>query len=462
MNSLIQRTNMLFAKLNFWQSVLLLLLVAIVAAELLSSALSILIERELRSSMVFIAFVVTSAVSLPIVAFSIATIKNLDESRRSLKESNQTLQAVVTASPLPILFLDREGDVTMWNCAAERTFGWTEGEVLGRPLPTIPEDERDESEALRRKALWSEDLAGVELIRRCKDGSSIDVSVWTAPLRDAKGEIVGIMKVIADITERKRAESELHAAKEQAEYANRAKSEFLANVSHEVRTPLNAIIGFSEIIMNGLLGPIGVPKYIEYASDIHDSGKHLLEIINEILDLSKIEAGNYELHEGRVELPSCVDFAVRMFGERARDCGVRVETEIENGVPALLGDERAIRQMLINLLSNAIKFTPDGGVITVRAKRHETAGVILSVSDTGIGIGAEDLPKILEPFGQVESAYTRKHSGTGLGLPLVKLMIELHGGELEIDSEPGVGTTVNLLFPPERTVREEEAAARAV
>ena len=459
MKSLAQRTNKLFAKLSFWQSVLLLLLVAIIASELFSATLAFLIEGELRTYIVFITFVVTFAVSLPIVAISIATIKNLDKSRSSLKEANQTLQAVISASPLPILFLDAEGKVSMWNRAAERTFGWTEEEVLGRPLPIVPEDKRDESEALHHRALRCEDLSGVEVIRRRKDGSSLDVSIWTAPLRDAKGVIVGFMKVIADISERKQAEFELREAKERAEYASRAKSEFLANMSHEVRTPLTAIIGFSEIIKDGLLGPVAAPKYVEYASDIHYSGNHLLDIINDILDVSKIEAGNYELREATVALPSTIDFAVRMCAERARRSDIRLDTEIDDGIPALFGDERAVRQMLINLLSNAVKFTPEGGAITVHAAGQQGAGIMLSVSDTGIGIGADDLPKIIEPFAQVESAYTRKHAGTGLGLPLVKLMIELHGGTLEIDSEPGVGTTVRLRFPPERTVHWEEAVA---
>ncbi len=455
---MMDRINLFFAKLSPRKSVLLLLVLAIVSAEILSSILWFLFEGKVMLFFVFVAFVVTFIVALPIISFSIATIKNLDRSKASLKEANQSLRAVITASPLPIVFLDPVGKVKMWNPAAERSFGWTKKEVLGKPLPIVAPEQRHEHETLHEKTLRGEEVSGVELRRRRKDGSPIDVTAWTAPLRDASGESVGVLSVLADMTERKQAEEELRATKEQAQSANRAKSDFLAKMSHELRTPLNAIIGFSEIIKDGLLGPVGTPKYVEYAHDIHSSGAHLLDIINDILDMSKIEAGGYELQETLVDLPSCIDFAVRMFGQRAHERGIGLETQIEDGLPPLWGDERIIRQMLINLLSNAIKFTPEGGAITLEASRQDDGGIALAVADNGIGIAADDVPKVLEPFGQVESAFTRAHTGTGLGLPLVKLMVDMHGGHFGLNSEPGEGTTVTLSFPPQRCLHGRKGA----
>jgi signal transduction histidine kinase len=268
--------------------------------------------------------------------------------------------------------------------------------------------------------------------------------------------------VTSDITHLKRAEAELRQAKEQAELANRAKSAFLANMSHELRTPLNAIIGFAEIIQMEMLGPVGTERYLEYATDIGTSGHHLLNLINDLLDLSKIEAGKLELHEAWIDIPATVETCLRFVKERALNHGVELATELIGTLPPLWADERAMKQILLNLLSNAVKFTPQGGRVTVRAMIDGERRLRLAVSDTGIGIAEKDMPRVLEAFGQIDSAMNRKHAGTGLGLPLTRSLIELHGGVFSIESEPGKGTTVSARFPAQRTFSEEGGAAEPV
>jgi signal transduction histidine kinase len=243
---------------------------------------------------------------------------------------------------------------------------------------------------------------------------------------------------------------ELIIARDQAELANRTKSEFLTNVSHELRTPLNAILGFSEVIRDQTFGPVGTPVYREYAQDIHQSGTLLLDLITDILDMSKIEAGKFELREERVDPAELSNSVMRMIRDRAEAAGLTVEFEPATNLPELRADPRALKQVLLNLLSNAVKFTPNGGKIVLRVARAPDNSIVFSVRDTGIGIAAEDLPQAMALFGQIDGALSRKHAGTGLGLPLSRALVELHGGRLDLTSEPGVGTTVIVQFPPER------------
>ncbi len=265
----------------------------------------------------------------------------------------------------------------------------------------------------------------------------------------------GFVTLYSDATERRRAEDALRDAKEAAEIANRTKSAFLANMSHELRTPLNAIIGFSEIIEQELFGTIGSPRYKEYARDIHDSGTHLLNLINDILDVSKAEAGKIELQESSVRIGDVIDASIRLVGPRAREGGIKLSLPQYAHLPPLLADERRLKQVLLNLLSNAVKFTPSGGSVTLTANDEGAGGFVIRVIDSGIGMAGEDIPKALEPFGQVDSKLARKYEGTGLGLPLSKALVELHGGSLQIESEPGVGTTVTVVFPASRVVRQD-------
>jgi signal transduction histidine kinase len=233
----------------------------------------------------------------------------------------------------------------------------------------------------------------------------------------------------------------------EAEEASRAKSEFLANMSHELRTPLNAVIGFSELMQTQSLGPLGSPRYVEYASDISASGRHLLQLIDEILDLSKVEAGAMHLSEQTCDVAELLDSSVRIAGARARQAGIEMRVEVESGLPPVRGDDLKIRQVLLNLLSNAVKFTPPGGTISIRAGRDGTGGLRIAVTDTGIGIAPADLERVMQPFVQVESASTRSRGGTGLGLPLARRLAELHGGTVTLESHPGAGTTAVLRVP---------------
>jgi len=280
------------------------------------------------------------------------------------------------------------------------------------------------------------------------------VRTRSQPLR-RPGEIrpFGVVVSLADVTEQRASEEDLRRAKDEAETANRTKSAFLANMSHELRTPLNAIIGFAEIMRDELLGPLGAGHYREYASDIHQSGKHLLDLINDILDLSKVEAGRLELHEEDCDVPELLAASLRLMNERAHASDLRIEQRFPARLPLLHADARSLKQILLNLVSNAIKFTPSGGRIVISAEADADA-FRLTIADSGIGMTADGVKKALEAFGQVDSSLSRRYEGTGLGLPLTRALVELHGGRLEIESALGEGTRVTAVFPGERIIRE--------
>ena len=282
---------------------------------------------------------------------------------------------------------------------------------------------------------------------RREDGVYLWVMDRAVASRDATGRAVRISGVIAEITDQKAAEQALIDAKTDAEQSSRAKSEFLANMSHELRTPLNAIIGFSEILKTQIFGPVGSPQYVEYASDIWHSGRHLLDIINDILDLSRIESGKMSLTKERVDLRESSAQTLRMIETGAHARSIRIEVDFDTTPQIVVGDPRAIRQILINLLSNSVKFTPDGGLIRLTTHLDGDGNIRLSVRDTGIGMQPEEIPIALAPFRQIDSTLSRKHDGTGLGLPLAKALTELLGGNLSISSEPGVGTEVVISLP---------------
>jgi signal transduction histidine kinase len=228
-------------------------------------------------------------------------------------------------------------------------------------------------------------------------------------------------------------------------------------MSHELRTPLNAIIGFSEMIANETFGPLGDPHYPDYAHSIHSSGRHLLHLINDILDFTKLDAGRLELHDEAIDLHELVAAALRMVELEASRAGIALHVGLGDGLPQLRADARRVRQVLLNLLSNAIKFTPQGGEIRLTTlRRGGELGIV--IADTGIGIAAEDIPRALERFGQVDSSLSRKYEGTGLGLPLARRLMELHGGRLDLASVVGIGTTVTAFFPGERLSTARQAA----
>ena len=244
----------------------------------------------------------------------------------------------------------------------------------------------------------------------------------------------------------------------QAGEAGRAKSAFFAAMSHELRTPLNAIIGFSELMMMQPFGPLGDVRYRDYVRDVNKAGGHLLALINDVLDLSRLDAGKAELREEAVDLREAVGDALRMVGPQAEAAGISLIEQVPADLPRMLVDERRIKQVLINLLANAVKFTLPDGQVTVSARRVPQ-GVLIAVADTGIGIASEEIEHVLQPFYQVDSALTRHHAGTGLGLPLAKQLVELHGGSLTLESSQNLGTTVSLLLPAGRIL--EKAADSA-
>ncbi|MEI6558925.1 MAG: PAS domain S-box protein [Rhodospirillaceae bacterium] len=346
----------------------------------------------------------------------------------------------------------RSGEIS-WSDEMFRLFGVEP--TAFRPSPSaifacIHPDDRDRVRRLltargRRASVREGEF---RIIRSCGE----ERVLWAESQRECDDDGIEVARfgVCQDITARKLDQQALIQAKETAEQASRFKSQFLANMSHELRTPLNAIIGFSEMMACEVLGPMGNSRYREYADAILSSGCHLLDLINEVLDLAKIEAGRYDLTEEWLTVNETFEDAVRLVGPRAAEKGTVIAGSA--GVtPALQADRRALRQMLLNLLSNAIKFTPAGGHITLRAV-FDGCNLRLEVSDTGCGIPADRIRDLAQPFVQVDTAMNRRHTGTGIGLYLTRSLIELHGGQLIIESrqsEPS-GTTVTLVFPPER------------
>jgi PAS domain S-box-containing protein len=278
------------------------------------------------------------------------------------------------------------------------------------------------------------------------------VSISGNPIFDPAGWLLGYRGTARDITPQVLSEQRLRDAKEAAEAANVAKSQFLANMSHELRTPLNAIIGFSEALELGMAGELQ-PRQAEYAGLIHQSGEHLHTVINDILDLAKVDAGKLDLHEeNAIDPRSVVDGCVTLMKSHAVAGSIRLSIEADTHLPYLRADPTRLKQILLNLLSNAVKFTAPGGSVVVALQRSEEGGIQFAVRDTGPGMTAQEITTALEPFGQIDAAHTRRHEGTGLGLPLAQRLAELHDGSLTVDSIKGRGTTVTVTLPPERTV----------
>ena len=270
-------------------------------------------------------------------------------------------------------------------------------------------------------------------------------------LREDKGELIEQLTA---------AKIESDKARLRAEAASQAKSEFLANMSHELRTPLNAILGFSEIMKGEVFGNLGSPQYVEYANHIHGSGQHLLGLINDVLDLSRIEAGRFVIRATEIDVPEAVQSALSMFEVRAAEGNIKLKFDRDPGLPLLLADERAMRQVLLNLISNAVKFTPAGGTVTVFAKRTAGGGMELGVNDTGVGIDPADINTVFEAFGQGQHDIATREKGTGLGLPIVRGLIEAHGGKVALTSQLGKGTTVSCTFPRERMTAPQPVPIR--
>jgi len=399
-------------------------------------------------------------------------IIDITERKRAEDDLRKLLRAV-EQSPVTVVIADLRGTIEFVNPSFTGTTGYTREEVIGQN-PRVwksgvhpPAFYKELWETIRAGNVWHG-----EFCNRKKNGELYWEAAVIAPVRDMQGKITHFVAIKEDITGMKRLTDELRHAKEAAEAANRAKSDFLANMSHELRTPLNSIIGFSELLEDGVAGPIA-DNQKELANDISTSGKHLLSLINDILDLSKVEAGKMELELGEFNLEELIDGSLVMFKEKAMKHNIKIAAEVEEGIGDIIADERKIKQVLYNLLSNAMKFTPDGGSVAVNARplSSSESGAVsseqeriyselrtlnpelhgnfveISVADTGIGISPEDQEKLFQPFQQIDSALSRKYSGTGLGLNLCRKFIELHGGRIWIESEVGKGSKFTFIVP---------------
>jgi len=365
---------------------------------------------------------------------------------KSERRLSQVLEAVVDG----IITSDAEGNVQIFNFAAERIFGYSASEVLGKSINMLMPDVEAQSHDRHLKAFSDENESSKvigfsrEVLGRHKDGNEFPIDLAVSQV-DIDGQRM-FTGVIRDITERKKAEQALIDAKNEAERASRIKTEFTANMSHELRTPLNAIIGFSEVVSSEMFGPLGHEKYGEYIGDIQDSAQHLLDLINDILDMARIEADKFELHDEAFDLLEVSKSPVNC----VKADKITLTNKIASDLPFLYADKRRVKQILLNLLSNAVKFTPEGGKVDVDVFIDNDMSLVLSVLDTGIGMNAEEVKCALRPFEQIDTGLNRKYEGTGLGLPLVERMAELNGGKLEIKSETGKGTCVQVRFSPDR------------
>ena len=451
--------------------------------------------RRLRRILTWTAAAVAGAVAIAIPVIFFLTAFNYESSRteQAAQARAYELSTFIYAHPdlwrfnvqrLEEILNLRSGDGQLYQMTG------VDGEIIASSQPTPEEDEVHRSHGLSIEGIapvfeGQNAVGTVHAIHNLRPilattgwimtlgfmlASAIFVILRSLPLRALQERVAEMQEneqilqtQIADLEEAQRKleiqreslarlADDLLIARDEARAADRAKSEFLAAMSHELRTPLNAIIGFSEIIKNETFGPVGSPKYREYTHDINESGLHLLGLINDVLDLSKIESGTDELHEDKIEIPKIIRSAVKLVGQRAEQGGVKLELELADQLPVLRADERKLKQILVNLLSNAIKFTDAGGEVALWVWCRMDSGYVFQIIDTGIGIAPEDIPKALSRFGQVDADLNRQYEGTGLGLPLTKALVELHGGTLDLQSEVSVGTTVTVRFPAERIV----------
>lgn len=373
------------------------------------------------------------------------------------REKAQKMYRVMTEEASDIIILySAESKLLFASNALERVLKRSAEEIEkgGYKRFIHPDDSLEASKLLKRPGPNENVIATYRMQHR--DGHYVWLETTTRTIFDTEsGEALNVVSVSRDITARKQQALEMQAAQERAETANRAKSRFLANMSHELRTPLNAIIGFADLMRQAMFGPLGNPRYGEYATMIYDSGQHLLDLISDILDMAKIEAGKLQLNFEHVDLKGTVEDCIRMIRDRADKAGVEITVDSQSSLPRLIADRRAIKQMLLNVVTNAVKFTPSGGHVSVTV-RSEAKNVRISVKDDGIGIAAADLERIGRPFEQVCGDPMLAKNGTGLGLALVRALTEKHGGVLSLRSIEGVGTEVSVVLP---LAQEKRSAA---
>ncbi|HOO81767.1 MAG TPA: PAS domain-containing sensor histidine kinase [Alphaproteobacteria bacterium] len=396
--------------------------------------------------------------------FVVGTFTNIEERRkveRALSDAEKKYRSIVENAVGGIFQMTSDGLYLSANPAMAKILGYDSPEQLLRGVKNA--NEQVYVDTAKRQSVYDRltslpEALSHEVKMYKRDGEIIWVHENIRGVVDDSGQLLFIEGSVEDITRRKNSDLAIQEAKVHSDLANRAKSEFLANMSHELRTPLNSIIGFSEMIKNEVCGTIQHRPYWEYACDIHESGHKLLQVINEILDISKIEAGDRQLNESVVNIEAVFDSVAELLETKIENAHLHI-TRALGGVPNIIVEELALKQILLNLLSNAVKFTPYDGRITVSAQLSREGDMHISITDTGVGLDEYEIKKALSPFGQVDNDLSRSGSGTGLGLTLVGALVGLHGGSFDLFSKKGIGTTATVILPAERVVRDKREAA---
>jgi PAS domain S-box-containing protein len=367
------------------------------------------------------------------------------------------LKAIMDVASDGIITLGKDGEILTLSAAAEAIFGMATSAAAGKPLANMlhPESKRTFQDYL--KGLKDAGLAAVfndgrEMLAVNAQGGEVPLFMTIGKLQSVNSK-ARFCAVVRDLTSWKRTENELVDARDRAVESNRQKSDFLAHISHELRTPLNAILGFSDVMRTQRFGAIGNEKYLAYANDIHASGRHLLSIVSDLLDLAKVEAGKLELDFMAVNLEEVADYALNLLKDEAGAEGVILRKSLPANLPRVVGDQKTLRQIMINLLSNSIKYSNAGGEVLISAAMGDSGALTLRVKDTGIGMSEAEVEEVLKPYGRIENA-ARQRQGTGLGLPLTKSLVEANRGRLSISSKTGEGTLVEILFPGPRVLAE--------
>lgn len=390
------------------------------------------------------------------------------EADESLRTKEQRYHSIIETTAEGYWLVDPSGLTLEVNDSLCRMLGYAREDIVGRPpIDFVASHAKEDfKNSFSRRAIAPYRV--YETVYRARDGHDVYAKVSAGTLYGPSGELAETFAFVTDITQQRLAADEvrrMHAelerrveertrdlriARNRAETADRAKSEFLANMSHELRTPLNAVIGFSDVMLQKVFGEMQNPRYEEYVRLINDSGLHLLDLISDLLDVSAIEAGRMDLHEEDVEIAQVVDSCLRLVRDRADKGRVAISVDAAQDTPMVLADSRRLKQILINLLTNAVKFTPEGGHVLVKTERTSDGGFAMRVIDTGIGMAEADLQAVLTPFTRTAAATEGHYEGTGLGLPLVKGLIEVLGGRFELESQVGKGTTASVYLPPSR------------